>query len=213
MMQTERQTRLMLTATILGLMALGTGCTQVMTEVGKKAFEDRTTENQVKDTKLATGILTDLANKDKGLVLDLNVDVWEQRVLVTGTLSDRKVHDEVMALIRRDARIKTVYDEIQMVSAEEQAQRRKDAEQQQQQKNSTSEGVERSVNDFWIETKINAKLLSETDVRSVNFRWRSVRKHVFVIGLARSKAEQQRVVDICSMTDGVLDVKHYIEVR
>jgi hyperosmotically inducible protein len=92
------------------------GCFKVVTETAKKAMEDRTTEDQVTDTKIATSILSEFSNKDKGLLLDVNVDVWEQRVLLTGTLDDQKVRNEVVQLVKSDNRIKTVYDEIQIVT-------------------------------------------------------------------------------------------------
>ena len=40
-------------------------------ETGKKAFEDRSTEDQVTDTKIASGILAGLTDKDKSLLLDV----------------------------------------------------------------------------------------------------------------------------------------------
>jgi osmotically-inducible protein OsmY len=69
------------------------------------------------------------------------------------------------------------------------------------------------VNDFWIETKISARLVTEPYVRSVNFRWRSVRNTVYIIGRARSEAELQRVLEICKNVDGVVAVKSFVEVR
>ena len=72
--------------TVCLLFLLWAGCTTVMIETGKKAFEDRTTEDQVTDAKITTGILSRFSDKDKGLLLDVSADVWEQRVLLTGTL-------------------------------------------------------------------------------------------------------------------------------
>lgn len=75
------------------------GCTSVVTSAAQKAWESRTTEDQVTDSKIHTGILDKLKNKDKGLLLDVNVDVWEQRVMLTGTLDDAGVRSEVENLL------------------------------------------------------------------------------------------------------------------
>lgn len=201
-----------LTLVLIGLGLAAASCQTVLMETGKKAFEDRSTGDQVTDVKLAGSIASDLGSKDKGLLLDVSTDVWEQRVLLTGTVSDPRVKDEIAAMVRGDARVRNLYDEIQVVSPEEQAARRK-AAQEQEQGEPKREGVQQTVNDLWIETKISARLLTEPDVRSVNYRWRSVRNRVYLIGRARSEAELQRVLDICQAVDGVVAVKHFVEIR
>lgn len=201
-----------LTLVLIGLGLAAASCQTVLMETGKKAFEDRSTGDQVTDVKLAGSIASDLGSKDKGLLLDVSTDVWEQRVLLTGTVSDPRVKDEIAAMVRGDARVRNLYDEIQVVSPEEQAARRK-AAQEQEQGEPKREGVQQTVNDLWIETKISARLLTEPDVRSVNYRWRSVRNRVYIIGRARSEAELQRVLDICQAVDGVVAVKHFVEIR
>jgi len=196
----------------LSVILMVAACQTVLMETGKKAFEDRSTSDQVTDTKLATSITTDLTMKDKSLLLDVSTDVWEQRVLLTGAVSDPRVKQEIVAMVRADARVRTLYDEIQVVSPEEQAERRK-AAQEKDQGEPKKEGFSQTVNDFWIETKISARLLTEPEVRSVNFRWRSVRNTVYLIGRARSEAELQRVLEISKSIDGVVAVKPFVEVR
>lgn len=198
-------------AGLILVIALGTtGCPQVLTETAKKAMEDRNTGDQVTDTKIGTGILTSLAEKDKSLLLDVNADVWEQRVLLTGTLDDPKTKEEVLRLVRADQRIRTLYDEIQIVTKAEQAQRREAAKSKDEPK---KEGVGQTVNDFWIETKISAQLITTPHVTSVNYRWRSVRNIVYLIGRARSQEELNTVLETIRKTEGVSQVKHFVEIK
>lgn len=200
-------------AVLIVLMSMtGIGCQSVIIEAGKKAFEDRSTGDQVTDIELAASIATDLGSRDKSLLLDVSTDVWEQRVLLTETVTDQKVREEIVAQVKADARVKALYDEIQIVTPEEQEQRRKAAEEKDKGEPS-KEGFGQTGNDFWIETKISARLLTEPDVRSVNFRWRSVRNRVYVIGRARSEAELQRLLEIFKNVDGVVEVKSMVEVR
>ena len=174
------------------------------------AMEDRTTGDQATDAKISAGILSRLSDKDKGLLLDVNVDVWEQRVMLTGTLDDPNMKKTVVELAGADTRIKKVYDEIQIVTKEEKARRREEA---QKQKQESKEGAGQSVNDFWIGTKIDAQLVGAGGVRSVNYRWRSVRNGVYIIGRARDGTELNKVLDICRNTKGVESVKHFIEIK
>lgn len=207
-MQIARSRDMLTTLVVLGL--LWSGCTTVMIETGKKAFEDRTTDDQVTDTKIATGILSSLSDKDKGLLLDVNTDVWEQRVMLTGTLDDPAVRQEVVKMAKSDTRVKQVYDEIQIVTSEEKERRRKEAEEHDKK---DTEGVGQSVDDFWIATKIEAQLIGEDGVTSVNYRWRSVRNQIYLIGRAGSQEELNKVLKIIRDTEGVSSVKHFVEIK
>jgi osmotically-inducible protein OsmY len=193
------------------LSALGTtGCTKVMIETAKKAMEDRVTEDQVKDTQIGTGILSSLSGKDMGLLLDVNVDVWEQRVMLTGTLDNPQTRQDVLQMVRADSRVRKIYDEIQIVTKAEKEQRREAAKKKDE---STKEGAEQTVNDFWIETKISAQLVSARGVTSVNYRWRSVRNTVYLIGRARSQEELNIVLGTIRATEGVSLVKDFVEIK
>jgi len=188
-----------------------TGCMQVYEQAAKTAFEDRSNDDHILDAKIDTGILSALADKDKSLLLDVKTDVWEQRVMLTGTLDDAKMKKDVVQLVQQsDPRIRKIYDEIQIVSTAEQEQRREAAKNKDA---SQKSGAEQTVNDFWIETKINAQLLSTRGVTSVNYRWRSVRNVVYLIGRARSKDELETVLGVISKTEGVKEVKQFVEIK
>ncbi|MGB0909065.1 MAG: BON domain-containing protein [Nitrospirales bacterium] len=189
---------------------LQAGCPTIIMEAGKKAFETRTTDDQVLDTKIGAGVLSRLSDKDKGLLLDVSSDTWEQRVLLTGTLDSPEIRDEVLALVKSDERIKQVYDEIQIVTPEEKERRRKEAEEQDKK---DTEGTGQTVSDFWIATKIEAQLIGEPGIKSVNYRWRSVRNQVYLIGQARTQGELDKVLEICQGTKGVTSIKHFVEVK
>ena len=186
------------------------GCTKILVETGKKALEDRTTEDQVTDTKIGTGILSRLSDKDKGLLLDVTADVWEQRVLLTGTLDDPQVKQEVVALVKEDSRVKVVYDELLIVSTEEKEKRRQEKKTQD---SASKEGEGDTVDDYWISGKIQAQLLSTKGITSVNYRWHTIQAVVYIIGRARSETELNQVLEICGNTKGVKQVKPFIEVK
>ncbi|MDE2418620.1 MAG: BON domain-containing protein [Burkholderiales bacterium] len=178
-------------------------------ETAKKAHEDRSTDQQWTDVQIASSVLSALGEKDKGLLLDVSADVWELRVLLTGTVVDHQTRQDLVRRVRADRRILKVYDEIQVVSQEEQARRRAASTTPPGKR----EGAERVVGDMWIETKISAQLISAGGVTSVNYRWRSVRGTVYLIGRAQTRQELATVLGLVRATDGVLQVRQFIEVR
>lgn len=196
----------------MGLMLMATlglsGCSTVVWETAKKLRENRISEDQFTDSKIGATLMAGLAEQSLSLLIDVNADVWENRVLLTGMVTDRGVRQEVVRKVRTDKRILKVYDEIQVVSAAEQAKRREAA-----QAMSKQAAANQPDNDFWVETKISAKLVSAQDVISVNYRWRSVRNTLYVIGRAQSKQEMTQVLALIKATDGVARIKSFIEVK
>src|SRR5262245_31558284 len=203
----------MVVAGVAVVVALGVkGCMQVYEQAAKTAFEDRSNDDHILDANIHTEILSALGNKDKSLLLDVNLDVWEQRVLLTGTLDDPKLKADMILLVQQaDSRVKKIYNEIQIVSTEEKEQHREAATYKDASKK--MEGVGQFVNDYWIETKINAQLLSTRGVTSVNYRWRSVRNVVYLIGRARSEDELKIVQGIIRTTEGVKAVNPFVEIK
>ena len=194
---------------IAGLMFFsGCSATSVVTSGVQKALETRTTEDQLTDAKIHTGILDRVKDKDKSLLLDISVDVWEQRVMITGTLDDNNVRSEIESLARQDTRIKTLYNEIQIVSKAEKEARREQKEKGGEEKS----GAGQAVSDFWIETKIKGQLLTNGNVSSVNYFYRSVKNQVYVIGESASSLEKDLVLTIIRETEGVKSVTEHIEV-
>ena len=142
---------------------LFSGCATVMIEAGKKAFEDRNTEDQITDTKIATGVLSRLSDRDKSLLLDVNVDVWEQRALLTGTLDNSQEKQAVAELVNSDSRITKIYNDIQIVTKAEKETRREKAEGGNQ---NSKEEIGQTVDDIWINTKIEAQLIAKKGIYS-----------------------------------------------
>jgi osmotically-inducible protein OsmY len=204
-----RTTQLASTLLLAALLGLG-GCASVLMEGAKKAVEKRQTSDFVTDTQIGTSLFSALAQKDSNLALDINVDVWEQRVLLTGTVADSKTRAEVVRLVHADKRVQKIHDEIQVVSLEEQARRRAAASKRDASK---KEGFERFVNDYWIETKIAGQLVSTKDLASTNMRWRSVRNRVYVIGRVSSAGEHRLVIDGIRAVEGVTQVKSFVEIK
>lgn len=199
-----------LIATLLALTIALDGCTTMVWETAKKLHENRATEVQFDDTRISANLMSMLAERDLGLFMNVNADVWEARVLLTGTVTDHRTRRDVVRQVRSDKRIEKVFDEIQVVSQAEQDKRRQQARHQRAAtvRDSTALGI-----DFWIETKIAAKLLTAKDVTSVNYRWRSVRNTLYVIGCAHSKQELTQVLTLLRATDGVSRVKSFVEIR
>jgi len=194
-------------ASIIGI-ALLSGCAAKVAVIGvaQSVLEDRQTEEQIVDTKIKIQIIDNNINIDKALALDLSVDVWKSRVMITGAVSEPQQRDIVASMALKDERIHKLINEIIIVSPEDQDQRRAWLEKAQ-------DGVAETFDDIWIATKINAQLISTRGINSVNMRWRSVLGEVSILGEAQTHFEMERVLAIIQNTKGVKAVHNHIVVR
>ncbi|MCY3822364.1 MAG: BON domain-containing protein [Nitrospinae bacterium] len=178
----------------------------------KSAFEDRSLKQQVEDTKIHANLLQEYLRVDSGLPVDVNTDVWEGRVLLTGLVDSEKKRDAVLSILRGDSRIKAVYDHILLGSPAEVERNRAAAK--------TKPAVERDIvklsriaSDAWIEAKLKGQFLATQGVNSVNYRWQAVRNKVYIIGRARTESEKKLVLQIIRGTKGVIHLEEYIQVN
>lgn len=194
-----------------GVSALG-ACSptnNIVSNAAKAAFEDRLAEQQVVDAKIKANIYERLIAIDKKLAVDVDVDVWKTEVMITGTLSSAELRNQVARSVQEDARITQFYNDVKLITADEQAQRR-------EWKEKAAAGVDKAsevFDDFWINTKISTQLIGTEGVKSVNYRWRSVLGTVYLLGEAKSARELNTVVTIIKNIKGVNALKSHVPVR
>jgi osmotically-inducible protein OsmY len=197
---------------LLGMLGL-TACALVtpVREAGGRALEDRSHGDRMKDGDLESKLVRLMYERLNTKKRDLTFDVWEQRVMITGTVDKPALRDDLARWVKEVPGLRATYNEVQVVSTDEQEQRLQQKEKREQERE--SEGMGETIDDWWITHKIEGQLVSASGVRSVNYRWRVVRGTAYIIGSARSQAELDKVLEICRATKGVKDVKHFIELK
>lgn len=74
-------------------------------------------------------------------------------------------------------------------------------------------GFRATASDQWISTRVRTSLIGNTRVRRINFHVETYDKVVYLMGIARSQAELERVTGIASRVRGVEEVVSYIRIR
>jgi hypothetical protein len=82
----------------------------VVSEVATRVYEERTAEQQITDAKIHTRALNFLLIKG-GDPVALNTDVWQRRVMLTGTMNDSRLREYMVSRIREDGRVRALYRE------------------------------------------------------------------------------------------------------
>ena len=179
----------------IALISLLAACTQPtgLVNVASSPAEDRSFETLSADTAITFDINEILlGEKYRDLFAEISTDAYERVVLLTGTVKFAQNKQRATDLVRGVKGVKRIVNELQVTN---------------------DYGIGNAANDLWIETKLKVLLLGTKDIRSINYRWRSVNGTVYVIGAARSQQEMDAVLDVIRKTDRVKKVINHAWVR
>ena len=178
-------------ATAVFICVLGlTGCVAAAVGggavVGDAAMQDRGIKGAVNDSAIRAEINHYWLQKDHTMWMALNLQVYEGRALVSGTLPTADERADAISLAWKAKGVHEVIDEVQV---------------------SNEGGVVDYARDTKIQTELNAKLLFAKGVESVNYSVEVVNGVVYLLGVAKDQAELDRVLAIAR---NLADVKKVV---
>jgi osmotically-inducible protein OsmY len=178
---------------LAGLVIAGCSSPTMMLDAATSVAEDRTMSQVATDAGLKIDINGKLlSNKFRDLFLDVNTNVYENRVMMTGSVKTVSHKRRATLLVRGVKGVRKVINELQV----------------------TGDGsLKDTANDLWIETKLKARLVGADGISSINYRWRSVNGVVYFIGVAQDRAELAKVVRLARDTKHVNDVVTHVRVK
>ena len=167
--------------------AVGTASTAIA--VSK---EERTLGEFVDDTLIKTQIKNLYFDTNENIFFNVDVEVTQGRVLLTGTLDNSDLRIEATRMAWGINGVQTVINELQI---------------------SSDDSILNFADDLVISAKIKAKLLINSELPYLNYTVETVNGIVYLIGIARSEGERQAVIDLSNEIYGVVDVIDYIEIK
>lgn len=149
--------------------AVGAGAT-----VGSVALEERGFEQGVKDRVTEAAISKSLFDYNLDAFGNVNVEVVEGRVLLTGRVEEAEQRVEAVRFAWQEDGVVEVINEIRVGTSDDAlADRGKDA---------------------WIATQLRTKMTLDSQVKAVNYSAEVVGGTIYLFGIAQNEAELKRVV-------------------
>jgi len=184
-------------ALLIGLAALifVAGCDvyiPIFHEDPTKITEDRSEADKQIDDRIRGDILSGFVEEELGTLKNVTVDVYERRVLLTGTVEAEDVKKTAGAVAASADAVKQVINEIQVT---------KDT------------SLHDKADDLSIENRLKANLRKSTEVNSFSLRWHSVDNVVYMFGRAKSAGEKKKALEIARSVPGVRSVVDHIAVQ
>ena len=169
------------TAVILGVLAhFLQGCSPTGTVLGAGArtglalAEDRPVEEIWRDTLLKVTINKKLLETSFSETFwSLNTTIFEGRVLVTGNVKNTTLRDQVSQMVWGVKGVREVLNEIEI------------------QETNT---VTQIARDKFIQTSLQARMLGDKIVSDINYKMIAHNNVLYIIGVAQSQAELEKVV-------------------
>lgn len=196
-----RLTTTLTTVMMSGLLLAATGCS------------NQTTSTTAPDPRQA---MKQLLSADPQLAtVDMSENSDRTRVTVSGTVTTEQLRNEAVNMAKQAAPGATVVDRIEVVPAQvARDQYTPDmAEQTRKKAKVVGDKIGRSLDDAWLYTKVEAKLLSDsaTPVRKINVD--VVNKVVVLRGEVASPIAKQEAGRIAETTEGVRGVRNLLKVN
>lgn len=179
----------LLSVLIAGCSPLGVATT-VGATAGIKASEERGFSASVSDDAIWLGINRRLLDHDGALFEAVMLQVHEGRVLLSGEVPTQEARMEAVKIAWQPDGVAEVINELTV----------------------TTPG-RNEWRDFWIAEKIDGKLLFDRKIRSINYSVEAVDGVVYLIGIAQSEDELQRVIDHCRDVAYVRRIVSYVRIK
>ena len=171
-------------ASLLIILLLAQGCATV---------DDRKLNQVATDAEIELDINKRLFNrKNIDLFLDLQTNVYEGRVMLTGAVKSDFNRRRIETLATGIPGIQVIYNNVQVTN---------------------SGGYKNTANDIWIRTKLRSQLLAENGIKSANYQVRVINSTVYLLGRSLSNLELRKVLTIAKRVKHVSKVIHHVVVR
>jgi osmotically-inducible protein OsmY len=148
-------------------MVIGAGAT-----VGVAAMEERPLKVHLRDTTIATEIRYNLVEASEKFITGVGIEVYEGKALITGVVENEAMRARALKLVWKVEGLKDVYNELQV----------------------GDNGITNFAKDSWVTTQLKSKTTFDQDVLAINYMIETVNGVVYLIGIAQSKREIDKVI-------------------
>jgi len=183
-----------LTSVLLG----GVACTPVGAVLGVgagtglAAYQERGVDGVARDLGLSSRILDQYARHDHTLLANIGVEVYESRALLTGQVTTEQERADAVRLAWKVDGLVDVINEIHVT---------------------TENTVLDTARDGWISTQLEAKLTFDEKVLAINYAIETVGATVYLIGIAQSPEELDRVKNHARSIEYVRHIVSHVRIK
>jgi osmotically-inducible protein OsmY len=167
---------------------IGAGAT-----AGVAAAEERGLEGALDDAKIRIEINRLWFERDVEMFRQVTLNISEGRVMLTGLVTTEQARADAVRLSWQVTGVKEVLNELKV----------------------HPEGAPAldQANDVWMQQKLKARLLTDSEIRNINYVVDVTDSVIYLLGIAQNQAEMDRVIAHARDISGVKRVLNHIRLK
>jgi osmotically-inducible protein OsmY len=160
--------------------------------VGSTVMQDRGVKGAISDQAIRAEINHNWTSARVEFLSDLNLQIYEGRVLVSGEVKNADLRAQAIQLAWKASGVREVINEVEV---------------------SNVGGIRTYASDSWIKGQLDGKLLVERGVTSPNYSTEVFAGVIYLLGVAQSREELDKVVNVARNISGVKRVANHVLMR
>jgi len=182
---------------LLGFAGLMNGCGPTLlvgagATAGNAASQERGFAKSVSDAALESTIAAKLLGHSGQLFAEVSVEVHEGRVLLTGAVKNVEHRIDAVRIAWQTEGVREVINEIQVRD---------------------NSGILDSTRDGLVTTELSTKITLDQDIKGVNYSIETVNGVVYLIGVAQSQAELDKVINHARQISYVRRIISHVRIK
>lgn len=169
-----------------GILASGGATTMVVAE------GDRSLGTVVDDATIKLNLSTKLLNSNSSLFININSNVLEGRVLLTGIVETQEIRIDAVRQVWEIKGVKEVINEIQIG-------------------NKTT--IKEYANDLWINTQVKGLAAKTVGLRALSYNFETIRGKVYIAGITSRPEQLEAILQSTKTIKGVKEIINYVIVK
>ena len=170
----------------VGVLASGGGATMVIAE------GDRSLGTVVDDATIKLNLSAKFLKSENSLFLDVNSNVTEGRVLLTGLVDTQEIRIEAVRKVWEINGVREVMNEIEVG-------------------NKTT--LKEYMNDLWINTQVKSLAARTIGLRSFSYNFETIKGKVYIAGITSRPEQLQAIVESTKTIKGVKEIVNYVVIK
>ena len=153
--------------------------------VTTSSVKEKGIKEAISDGMIDASINKEFLNHNVNMFLNVEIEVVEGRVLLTGSVKKPKHRLDAVKLAWKILGVREVINEIDVTK---------------------KGGIKQYLTDVRIKTQIRYKIIKDKEISSINYNFEVVNGNLYIIGISNNKKELKKVVKHANNIKGVLKV-------
>ena len=153
--------------------------------VTTSSVKEKGIKEAISDGMIDAGINKEFLNHNVNMFMNVEIEVVEGRVLLTGSVKESKHRLDAIKLSWKVLGVREVINEIEVTE---------------------KGGIKNYLIDVKIKTQMRYKVIADKKISSINYNFEAVNGTLYIMGISKNKKELKKVVEHGNNTKGVLKV-------